>query len=184
MAGGGGTARWGEGGAHGGPDRRRRWTPHFDPPTSAMAWRSAPTLSPTRRRFYRGGGAVAGVGGSPRRGGGAVPGAHERPVKWAAYERRPSGTAPGALPLRRSDAELISGIGEAGTGRGSGGHRSSITQDGAYDLLEPQRRQPSPIQEPANILSRRWMPLHDNLWKDHKIAFARDWPMSRNTLNT
>ena len=52
---------------------------------------------------------------------------------------------------------------------------------GANDLLEPQRRQPSPIQELANILSRRWMPLHDNLWKDHKIAFARDWPMSRNT---
>jgi len=62
-------------------------------------------------------------------------------------------------------------------------------QDGANDLLEPQRRQPSPMQELANILSRQalpfsWMPLHDNIWKDNKIAFARDWPMSRNTLNT
>ena len=49
-------------GSGGGPDRQRRWTPHFGPPTSAMAWRSAPTLSPTRRRFYRGGEAVAGGG--------------------------------------------------------------------------------------------------------------------------
>ena len=57
------------------------------------------------------------------------------------------------------------------------------------DLLEPQRRQPSPMQEPANILSRQdlpisWMPLNEKLWKDNKIAFARDWPMSRNALNT
>ena len=66
---------------------------------------------------------------------------------------------------------------------------SFITQDVVDDLLEPKRRQPSPMQEPANILSRQalpflWMPLHDNLLKDNNVVFAWDWPMSRNTSSS
>ena len=47
-----------------------------------MARRPAPTLSPTRRRFYRGGGAVASADPRPTGGGGGPGALVPRPLRW------------------------------------------------------------------------------------------------------